>query len=64
MTVNQGNVGCQNCEYREEYKNQLICQHKASMEGIEAYKEFYLMNEVKECDYYSCQSQRKDENNL
>lgn len=53
MTVNQGSVGCQNCEYRERYKNQLKCQHKASMEGIEAFKEFYFMNEVKECDYYS-----------
>lgn len=53
MTVNQGSVGCQNCEYREGYKNQLICQHKASMEGIEVLKEFYFMNEVKECDCYS-----------
>lgn len=53
MTINQGSIGCQNCEYRERYKNQLICQHKASMEGIEALKEFYFMNEVKECDYYS-----------
>ena len=53
MKVNCGSIGCQNCIYREKDTNfGLICQHKASMEGIEAEKEFYKLNEIKECDFY------------
>lgn len=53
MEVNQGIFGCQNCKHREKNINYgLICQHKASMEGIEVEKEFYKVSEVKECNFY------------
>lgn len=60
MKVNYGSIKCQNCVYREKDVNfGLICQHKASMEGIEAKKEFYKLSEVTDCDYY-----KYDENSV
>ena len=44
---------CKTCFYCEHDCNfGYICQHKASMEGIEAEKNFYLIDEVKDCNYY------------
>ena len=51
--VNNGKCGCQNCIYRENDTTfGLVCVHKASMEGIEVKKNFYIPNEVTECKYY------------
>lgn len=53
MIVNKGKQGCQNCINREfDTSFGLICQHKASREGIEVIKNFYIADEVLECDYY------------
>ena len=53
MLINKGKQGCQNCMHREkDPKFGLICQHKASVEGIEPVKNFYTPDEVSECAYY------------
>ena len=54
MTVNKGKQGCQ-----KAHVFGLICQHKASIEGIEAVKNFYTPDEVHECAYY-----KYDENSV
>ena len=60
MIVNNGKQGCQNCIFREKDPVfGLICQHKASIEGIEAIKNFYTPDEVHECTYY-----KYDENSV
>lgn len=53
MKVNHGSIGCQSCTHKE-YDDAFgyVCQHKASMEGIEVEKNFYRIEEVKECDFY------------
>ena len=53
MKVNHGSIGCLSCMYKE-YDDIFgyVCQHKASMEGIEAKKNFYKIHEVTECDFY------------
>ena len=53
MIVNRGKEGCKNCVNRE-YDSYfgLVCQHKASLEGIEVLKNFYTPDEVTECEYY------------
>ena len=47
------NVECRDCEYID-YDEAFgwVCQHKASMEGIEAEKNFYTIDEIEECDFY------------
>ena len=48
---------CEACIFCEDdWELRRICQHKASMEGIEAYKQFYRCDEVKQCKYFQSES--------
>lgn len=44
---------CKSCTYCEDgHHLGLICVHKASIEGIEARKSYYKIQEVDECELY------------
>lgn len=46
-------MNCQSCVYKEKDINfGIICKHKASIEGIEAEKEFYKISEITDCSLY------------
>lgn len=46
-------VSCEGCRYREPYDGRYVCVHRASIEGIEAYQNYYECEEIKNCMLYT-----------